>query len=123
VLAGFGMLAVTFSAIGWAPVLVLVALFTVCYGLGEGLVIVPLQNYATTLAPTEHRGVLVALWVAAARAGQFTGPVLVGWLGDSVGWRTPFFLGSAVAALVVVVGSALRRRMATPVRSVAPAGS
>jgi MFS family permease len=115
-LLGFGVLGVTFGAIAAAPLLVVVSVFIVLYGVGEGLVIVPLQNYAATLAPTEHRGVLVALWVSAARAGQFLGPVLVGWLMDATSARAPFIVGACVAAVVAVGGGLLRSRLAAPVR-------
>jgi MFS family permease len=121
-LFGFVVMAAAFTSIAAAPAVALVALCMPFYGFGEGLVIVPLQNYAAGLAPTAYRGVIVALWVASARAGQSLGPIAVGRLADHIGARTPFVLGAAVALVVAAGGSALRPRMATKVRPV-PRGS
>jgi MFS family permease len=77
----------------------------IVYGLGETLVIVPLQALAAGLAPA-HRGVMVAAWVSAVRAGQAAGPVLAGLCLGAFSARDAIALGSAISvamALAVLV--------------------
>ena len=85
----------------------------VVYGLGETLVIVPLQAYAAGLAPAQ-RGVMVAAWVSAVRAGQASGPVLVGACLAAFSARGAIALGAAVSAglagTVLVIRSAVTLR-------------
>jgi MFS family permease len=113
-MAGFAVMGVMFAGISAAPVLAIVALCVLGYGFGEGLAIVPMQGYAAALAPAEHRGKVVSLWVSSARTGQFLGPVLVGPLVDAHGPRLPFALGALVAGASVFVMLALRRRLTVP---------
>lgn len=111
VAGGFAVFALAFVAVALAPAVTVVALAMVVYGVGEGLVIVPLQAYAAGLAPATHRGVMVALWVSAARAGQAAGPVLAGVSLHAVGPRSSFVAGSALALLALGAILVLRRRV------------
>ncbi|MGH8992963.1 MAG: MFS transporter, partial [Acidimicrobiia bacterium] len=113
VLAGFAVLALTFAGVAWAGSVVVVAVTMVVYGLGETLVIVPLQSYAAGLAPA-HRGVMVAVWVSAVRAGQASGPVLAGLCLGSFSARGTIGLASALS--VAVAGAVLAIRRAITVR-------
>jgi ACDE family multidrug resistance protein len=109
--AGFAIFALAFAGVAVAPAVGFVALGMVVYGVGEGLVIVPLQAYAAGLAPAAHRGVMVALWVSAARAGQAAGPALAGVSLHALGSRGSFVAGSAVALLALGTVAGLRRRV------------
>ena len=112
VLAGFAVFALTFAGVAGAGSLALVAVTMVVYGLGETLVIVPLQALAAGLAPA-HRGVMVAVWVSAVRAGQASGPVLAGLCLGTLSARGTIALGSgvslAMAGAVLAVRVSLRR--------------
>lgn len=116
VLSGFALWAVGFGAVAVAPAVAFVAAAAVLWGLGEGLTIVPLQAYAATIAPAGQRGVVVAVWVGAARAGQSVGPALAGLVIGAAGAAGVFTAGAVVAASAVVVGGALLRRAAGPHR-------
>jgi MFS family permease len=109
VLAGFAIFAVGFAGAALAPTAPLVAVAMTVYGLGEALVIVTLQTYAAGLAPVGYRGLMVAVWVSAARAGQASGPVLAGLCLDAVGSRGAFLVASAAAALTAGAVAVTRR--------------
>lgn len=117
VLVGFVVLAGTFSVVAGAGSLGLVGVAMVAYGLGETLVIVPLQAYAAGLAPAQ-RGVMVAVWVSAVRAGQTTGPLLAGACLAALSARATIGLGGAVALVMagVILTQRLRRRQASSLR-------
>jgi MFS transporter, ACDE family, multidrug resistance protein len=109
VLAGFAIFAVSFAAAALAPAPALVAVAMTVYGVGEALVIVTLQTYAAGLAPVGYRGLMVAVWVSAARAGQASGPVLAGLCLGAVGSRGTYLAGSVVAALTAGAVAGVRR--------------
>ncbi|MGH9042286.1 MAG: MFS transporter [Acidimicrobiia bacterium] len=113
VLAGFAVVALTFAGMAAAGSVALVGVSMVLYGLGETLVIVPLQSYAAGLAPAQ-RGVMVAAWVSAVRAGQTSGPVLVGVCLASFSARGAIALGAAVS--VGLAGAVLVIRHAVTLR-------
>ena len=107
VLAGFGVLALTFAGVASAGSVALVAVAMIVYGLGETLVIVPLQALAAGLAPA-HRGVMVAAWVSAVRAGQAAGPVLAGLCLGAFSARDAIALGSAISVAVALAVLVIR---------------
>ena len=77
-----------------APVLVL--------GAADQLVVVPLQSRAASLAPEEHRAVMVAAWGTAIRIGQVSGPAVVAGLlavGDT---RLVLWSGAALSAVMLI---------------------
>jgi MFS family permease len=108
VLAGFAVMALAFGGVALAGGVALVGITMIVYGLGETLVIVPLQAYAAGLAPA-HRGVMVAVWVSAVRAGQAAGPVLAGVCLGALSARGTLAVGSAVAAGMTGAALAIRR--------------
>jgi ACDE family multidrug resistance protein len=109
VLAGFAIFAMTFAAAALAPAAAWLAVAMTVYGVGESLVIVTLQAYAAGLAPVGYRGLMVAVWVSAVRAGQACGPVLAGLCLDAAGSQGTFLAGSLVAALTAGAVAWIRR--------------
>lgn len=102
--------------IGWAQVLPVLLLGTLCYGLGEGALIPNLQEVAMSEAPPEHRGAVVATWVGFARLGQTVGPLLAGVLLSASGAPAVFVAGavaSMLAAVIFIFGPIGRRAMVT----------
>ncbi len=89
--------------IGWAQVLPVLLLGTLCYGLGEGALIPNLQEVAMSEAPQEHRGAVVATWVGFARLGQTIGPLLAGLLLSSSGAPAVFLAGAIASALAAAI--------------------
>jgi len=104
---GCALIAVAYIGIPIAPVVALVALPAIAYGLGEGLTIVPLQDYAASLAP-EQRGVMVAIWVSAVRGGQAVGPAVAGLAITGLGTSGAFVAGAGLAAMLAVATAAVR---------------
>lgn len=109
VVTGFAAFAVGFGLVGLTKTVWLVLVSAVVWGVGEALLIVPLQAYATELAPTAQRGVTVAIWVGSARLGQATGPIVAGALVGAFGTRATFVFGACSAALCGAVGVSARR--------------
>ncbi|MBI2170337.1 MAG: MFS transporter [Actinobacteria bacterium] len=70
--------------------------------------IVPLQDYAAALAPPEHRGIVVAVWVAAARAGQAIGPAVAGAAIATIGTGGAFVAGTVFASVLCVAAGVVR---------------
>jgi len=89
--------------IGWAQVIPLLLLGTLCYGLGEGALIPNLQEVAMSEAPQEHRGAVVATWVGFARLGQTIGPLLAGAVLSASGAPAVFVAGAAASALAAII--------------------
>ncbi|MDO6413542.1 MFS transporter [Sphingomonas sp. BIUV-7] len=54
----------------------------------------------------EARGRAVGTWAAAGAIASAVGPPLGGWLVDTVGWRTIFFLNLPVAAATILIARA-----------------
>ena len=89
--------------IGWAQVIPLLLLGTLCYGLGEGALIPNLQEVAMSEAPQEHRGAVVATWVGFARLGQTIGPLLAGAVLSASGAPAVFVAGAVASALAAII--------------------
>jgi MFS family permease len=117
VMTGFVCFTAAFGTIAVAPWIALVVAASMFYGLGDGLTVVPLQAYAASLAPAAQRGFVVAVWVAAARAGQAAGPLLAGALVGPLGTRGLFTAGAVVAAVWATGIAIVHPRRSTPVRA------
>jgi MFS transporter, ACDE family, multidrug resistance protein len=109
-----------FFTIGSSPLLVLVLVGAVLYGLGEGVSIPTIQDIVAGSAPEASRGAIVAAWVGAARAGQTVGPLLAGLSLVLAGARWTFLIGGFVAVALLLAQLLVRvdrmedRRAAAP---------
>lgn len=108
VAVGFALIAVTYIGVPLSPALAVVLLPALLYGMGEAFTIVPLQDYAAQIASPEHRGVVIAVWVSAARAGQSVGPALAGFVVASVGTSGAFIAGTVFAGVLTLCTLAAR---------------
>ncbi|HLG01236.1 MAG TPA: MFS transporter [Acidimicrobiia bacterium] len=115
---GFALIAVAYAGVPIAPALALVTVPALAYGMGEAFTIVPLQDYAAQIATPEHRGVVIAVWVAAARAGQSVGPAVAGFTISTIGTGGTFVAGTAFAAVLTAVS--LGTRPGLKARGLAP---
>lgn len=104
---GCALIAVAYLGIPASPVVLVVALPALAYGLGEGLTIVPLQDYAASLSP-EQRGVMVAIWVSAVRGGQAVGPAVAGLAIGGLGTSGAFLAGAVFAGGLALATTAAR---------------
>ncbi len=98
--------AVSFLAIGQAPLLGLLIVAALGYGLAQGVLIPTLQDRITSAATPASRGAVVAAFVGASRAGQTAGPAASGPTLGAVGTGRTFVLGGAVAAVTAIVAAA-----------------
>lgn len=114
VAAGLVLFALGFGLIALVPLLWAVCLGALLYGMGDGLVIAPLQDAVAGGAPEESRGAVVATWMSFARTGQTIGPVLAGAGLSAVGARATVATGATVAALAVVAPRFLFRTRSAP---------
>ncbi|PXY20216.1 MFS transporter [Prauserella flavalba] len=97
--------------------------------LAFGLALVPLGfatitflNTANALVQTsvspQMRGRVMGLYVLVLMGGNPAGGPMTGWMAETFGGRSPFYLGGAIAALAVVVCAVvLYRARRTPLRS------
>jgi len=97
VLGASALFAAAFFVIGTAPLLGLLAVGSLLYGLGEGVTIPALQDIVAGTGPATSRGAVVAVWTGGVRAGQTTGPLLAGALLGSLGTGGTFVAGALVA--------------------------
>ncbi len=63
-----------------------------------------LQDLNMEDAPDEHRAVVIAVWVGAARLGQTIGPLLAGVTMGLIGTGATFVAGTSIAVLILLVG-------------------
>lgn len=104
VLLGGTGFTLAFFLIGLAGAVAMVVVGALIHGAAEGAFIPTLQDEAMEASPDEHRGAVVAVWVAAARLGQTVGPLLAGL---ALGWWSPattLQVGSALGLVVVLAG-------------------
>ncbi len=111
--AGYAGFLVCLTGMAVSPSLAVIIAPVLLLGAADQLVVVPLQSRAASLAPDEHRAVMVAAWGTAIRIGQVGGPPAVAGLlavGDT---RLVFWIGAALSAgllaLVTAVGNLLDR--------------
>ena len=118
-IAGTGLFAAASVACAAAPTLSVLLLSRALQGIGAALL---LPNSLAILSDTfsgEARGRAVGVWAAVGAAAGALGPVLGGWLVDTVGWRWTFLLNVplAIAAILLalwVVRDPPRDAKATP---------
>lgn len=91
------MFALGYALIGANHMVWLVVLGGMVYGLGEGAMIPMLQDRSVSLAPPEHRGAVVALFVGSARLGQTIGPIGAAVLFSATSTYTALHAGIALA--------------------------
>jgi EmrB/QacA subfamily drug resistance transporter len=103
-LAGIVTFALASLLCAWAPRLWLLIGGRVLQGVGAALL---LPNSLAILGATfdgKARGKAIGIWAAAGAAAGAVGPLLGGWLIDSVGWRTIFYINLPIAALAIFLG-------------------
>ncbi len=113
VILGSLLFSVAFVLIGLAGALAVVVLGAIVYGLGEGLSLATLQDLVAGAAPDETRGAVVAVWVAAVRAGQAVGPLIAAAGLAWVGAGASFVIAATVPLLLFAA------LMVSPMRTVA----
>jgi len=103
-LAGIAVFALASLLCALAPRLWLLVAGRVLQGVGAAML---MPNSLAILGATyqgKARGRAIGIWAAAGAAAGAIGPLLGGWLIDSVGWRAIFYINLPVAALALFMG-------------------
>lgn len=87
-------------AIGLAPALAIVFVFSIVYGVGDGAVISTLQDVATSAAPSSQRASVMAAWVSGVRAGQAAGPLVFAVVFTATSTEVAMVAGAALFSAV-----------------------
>ena len=95
-----------FLLIAVSPTAGLIVVGAAIYGFSEGALIPTLQDLAVTLAPPEHRGAVVALFVSGTRFGQTVGSLGAAAIFAATTTFTALWVGVALAAGLAVVFAA-----------------
>ena len=101
--AGYIGFVICLSGMALSPSLAVIIAPVLVLGAADQLVVVPLQSRAASLAPEEHRAVMVAAWGTAIRIGQVSGPAAVAGLlavGDT---RLVLWTGAALSATLLIL--------------------
>jgi EmrB/QacA subfamily drug resistance transporter len=103
-LGGIAIFALASLLCALAPRLWLLVGGRVLQGVGAALL---LPNSLAILGATfagKTRGRAIGIWAAAGAAAGAIGPLLGGWLIDTVGWRAIFYINLPIAALAIFMG-------------------
>lgn len=99
--AGIGVFALASLLCALAPSLMLLVAGRLLQGVGAAML---LPNSLAVLSATfqgKKRGRAVGTWAAAGAAAGAIGPLLGGWLIDTMGWRAVFYINLPIAALAM----------------------
>lgn len=103
-LGGIALFALASLLCAFAPGLWMLVAGRVLQGTGAAML---LPNSLAILGATfegDRRGRAIGIWAAAGAAAGAIGPLLGGWLIDTVDWRAIFWINLPVAALAVLMG-------------------
>lgn len=97
-------LGVSYTMLGLTTTLAVAVVAALIYGSSEGFFIPMLQDLNISDAPDEHRAVVIATWVGAARLGQTIGPLMAGVAIGVIGTGPTFVWGALLAGLILLIG-------------------
>lgn len=97
---GGGCVALASLGVGLAPLVALVVLSSIIYGVGDGAIIATLQDVATSAAPASQRASVMAAWVSGVRAGQAVGPLVFAALFAATSTSIAMVVGAVLFAVV-----------------------
>ena len=100
---GIGIFTLSSLLCGLANSATMLIAWRVLQGMGGAMLAATSVALLTTVFPTNERGKVLGIIVAAAYLGISLGPVLGGILTEHFGWRSIFFLGALLGLLVLGV--------------------
>jgi EmrB/QacA subfamily drug resistance transporter len=102
-LTGVVVFALSSAAIGLAPTDTALVLGRAVQGVGAALMMPATLSIITNAFPPHERGKAIGTWAGVSAMALAIGPVVGGFLTESVSWRAIFFLNLPVAAGAVAV--------------------
>jgi len=119
-LFGVVVFGISSAAIGFAPNDTTLVAFRAVQGIGAAFMMPGTLSIITQSFPPEQRGMAIGTWAGVSALALAIGPVLGGFLTQSVSWRAIFFINPpiAVGAVAVTLFAARESRDETVSRSV-----
>ena len=106
--AGYIGFVICLTGMALSPSLAVIIAPMLVLGAADQLVVVPLQSRAASLAPEQHRAVMVAAWGTAIRVGQVSGPAVVAGLLAVGNTRLVLWSGAALSAAMLIFVTLVR---------------
>jgi EmrB/QacA subfamily drug resistance transporter len=88
-------------------------LFRIIQGVGGGIILALTMAIVTAVFPGQERGKAMGILEAVASAGVLVGPVLSGFLLDTLGWRSIFYVRVPVGIIGMIIALLLLREQKT----------
>jgi predicted MFS family arabinose efflux permease len=101
--SGAALFGVALALTGWASSVVGVLGGLLLYGTAEGFTVPSLQEITAARAPAAQRGTVLAVWVAAVRLGQASGPLVFAAVFAAVGTGEALVIGALVSVPVIAL--------------------
>ncbi|MGZ4222197.1 MAG: MFS transporter [Solirubrobacteraceae bacterium] len=119
-LFGVAVFGISSAAIGFAPNDTMLVLFRAVQGIGAAFMMPATPSIITQAFPAEQRGTAIGTWAGVSALALAIGPVLGGFLTETVSWRAIFFINPpiAVGAVAVTLFAARESRDETVDRTV-----
>ena len=119
-LAGVVIFALSSGAIGFSPSDTWLVAWRAVQGMGSALMMPATLSIITNAFPPNERGKAIGTWAGVSAMALAIGPVVGGFLVESVSWQSIFFLNLpvAVGAIVVALFAVRESRDETVARSV-----
>jgi EmrB/QacA subfamily drug resistance transporter len=100
---GLGGFAITSGLCGLAPTLEVLVIARLLQGAAGALMVPGALSIITQTFSEAERGRAFGLWTAATSALTLVGPLVGGFLVDSIGWRVAFLINVPILAVAVVI--------------------
>jgi EmrB/QacA subfamily drug resistance transporter len=102
-LIGVAIFGISSAVIGLSPNGEILVSFRAIQGVGAALMMPATLSIITQTFPPEQRGMAIGTWAGVSAMALAIGPVLGGFLTESVSWRAIFFINPPIAIIAVAV--------------------